>query len=69
MPVRHRLPYRRNIVSTSVNEALILIAVDALKWDLEELSDEDQPCSATNSEEEQDSVVDNNGLPSPKLIG
>ena len=39
---------------------------DALEGDLEELSDEDQPCSATKSEEEQDSVVDNDCLPSPK---
>ena len=38
---------------------------DALEEDLEELSDEDQPCSATESEE-QDSVVDNDSLPSPK---
>ena len=37
---------------------------DALE-DLEELSDEDQLCSATESEE-QDSVVDNDGPPSPK---
>ena len=34
--------------------------------DLEELSDEDQPCSATESEEEQNSVVNNDGPPSPK---
>ena len=39
---------------------------DALEGDLEELSDEDQLCSATESEEEQDSVVDNDGPPSPK---
>ena len=38
---------------------------DALEVDLEELSDEDQPCSATESEE-QDYVVDNNSPPSPK---
>ena len=38
----------------SVNEALTLIFDDALKGDLEELS------------EEQDSVVDNDGPPSPK---
>ena len=37
---------------------------DALEGDLEELSD--QLCSATESEEEQDSVVDNDGPPSPK---
>ena len=39
---------------------------NALEGDLEELSYEDQPCSATESEEEQDSVVDNDGPPSPK---
>ena len=49
----------------SVNEALALIFDDAMEGDLEELSDEDQPCSATESEE-QDSVVDNNGPPSPR---
>ena len=49
----------------SVNEALALIFHDTLEGDLEELSDEDQPCSATESEE-QDAVVYNNGLSSPK---
>ena len=38
---------------------------DALEGDLEELSDEDQSCSATESEE-QGSVVDNDSPPSPK---
>ena len=37
---------------------------DALE-DLEELSDEDQLCSATESEE-QDSVIDNDDPPSPQ---
>ena len=37
-----------------------------MEGDLEELSDEDQPCSATESEKEQDSVVDNDSPPSPK---
>ena len=50
----------------SMNEALALIFDDALKGDLEELSDEHQPCSAIESEEEQDSVVDNDGSPSPE---
>ena len=39
---------------------------NALEGDLEELSDEDQLCSATESEEEQDSVVNNDGPPSSK---
>ena len=39
---------------------------DTLEGDLEELSDEDQLCFATESEEVQDSVVNNNGPPSPK---
>ena len=34
---------------------------DTLEGDLEEISDKDQLCSATESEEEQDSVVDNDG--------
>ena len=38
---------------------------NALEGDLEELSDEDQLCSATKSKE-QDSVVDNDGPPSSK---
>ena len=37
-----------------MNEALALIFDDALEGDLEERSDEDQPCSVTESEEEQD---------------
>ena len=41
---------------------------DALEGDLEELSDEDQPCSATKSEE-QDSIVDNDSPPSWNNVG
>ena len=52
----------------SVNEALALIFADALEGDLEEFSDEDQPRSATESEEEQDSVVDNDGPPSQRRL-
>ena len=61
--MKHRCYMARRVIS--VNEALALIFADALEGDLEELSDEDQPRSATESEE-QDSVVDNDGPPSPK---
>lgn len=49
----------------SVNKALTLIFDNALKGDLGDLSDEDQPCFATEFEE-QDSEVNNDGPPSPK---
>ena len=51
----------------SVNEALALIFADALEGDpVGELSDDDQPCSAAELEEEEDSEVDKDGSPSPK---
>ena len=47
-----------------MNEALALIFDVASEGDLEELLDEDQLCPATKSEEEHDSVVDNDAPPS-----